>query len=753
MPRETVIRDPSTKGQTTASPERIQEQVVRIREALNRSFPKGRQQALQLAQSPEGKERLLNITRTFLGAIPGFQNLARDDANRIATFALNQALQPTTGERVQGTLEETLPAVGGTVGLLAPGGGMVSGAGGLTGGELIAETARPLTTGEAPDYMAALKRAAMGSALLAGGEAAVMRPGGAVLDKTVGKMRRDLMAGPLAESETTKAARRTLEPFMQRTTVGGRQAPAGAFTPVQLGGELTPGGSVLIENIAESGMLGAGVMRTEVRAPVQDAVERLAIATQEALEQGFSTNEEVTKLMLNGLRGQEMLVRAVSRRRHAVVDELDALAKAAKKQQTGLSTMVNTKSTIQMTGFRDEPVTKAVFSNFKVPEVRDKTTGRIVARGYQGADGFFEMMNSAGPRQMNFRDTDRARTALLQIQRDFSSPTASGPEKAIARTAGDMAKALERSMDVAAQRLDPKAFQAYKAAKEFHKERVVGIYEDALLVATVKALQKEPSKLGSYLAHKDVVDKLDVIKRGLGEAGRETQPGGVDIWPAIQGRVLSTLTTNSVREESIGVGLELKQLVDRGLIKEVSGKRLLEQVQNLSPESRRTLLEGKVGEMFRHFANAVEVGARKPEGPGKVGTILMQFGAITTVAGAGITLIGGGEWAAVGNSTTGAGVAIMLTPRALAAIYRNPERLKNIADGIIGGPKSKAFSRLLLSVAATNRELQQEVGGSLQEIGMRAQRALPNAAPLAGGRAESIQRPPTTPRSIPTAIE
>lgn len=641
----------------------------------------------EMAADPVMRPKMLNTVRnSLIGAVPDFQRLNETDQLQFSERALTEALQPTTGERVQRTIEGIAPVVAPSV-AAAAGGSIPQTMLAAGAGAMLPEITRPFTTGEAPDFLGGIRRAATNAALTGVGEK-VIRGIGAVVG--MARQRHVLGEGPALEQ--TKSARAVLEPGLKEK---------GFFlTPKQLSREHLPPVTEFIENVAESGLGGRGVLQAQRRA-TDDVIADAAVSLQQNLQRGLATNEEAATMFLNHAHGRELYLRTISSMKHRVVDEIN------KKGVT-----VPAKPVIDIVGLRNDPTTKAVLSNFKVPELRDQS-GKLIRPGYTGADGFYELVNGAGPRQVGFGDADRARSALLEIARDFGGPTASGGDKQVARLAGNMAERLRVGMDTAARKLDPKAADAYAAAKEFHRTQVIEKFDDAIYKGIIKSVEKEPGKFAQYALSPENVDKLKVLKEMSGD-------GQLGAWPEIQGRLLQHIVSRAVEKESLGLGLELGQVVEQGLLRKISGESIRGSVKALGPEGEQLLLGGPAGEAFRRFTNALEVGAARPEGPGKIGTIMMQFGAMTTLgAGAGGLvggLLSGGDWAAVSQGAGVGAAAVLLTPRAFAKIMTNEKLMRNIADGVIGGPKSTAFGRMVVNVGLLNDEIQRSVGGSLHDV-------------------------------------
>lgn len=640
-----------------------------------------------MAADPVMRPKMLNTVRnSLIGAVPDFQHLNEADQVQFSERALHEALQPTTGERVQHTIEGVAPIVAPSV-AAAAGGSIPQTMVAAAGGAMLPEVTRPFTTGEAPDFLGGIRRAATNAALTGVAEKAIRGIG-----TVMGQMRQKQVLGEGPSLEQTKSARAVLEPGLKEK---------GYFlTPKQISREHLPPVTEFIENVAESGLGGRGVMQGQ-RQATDDVINQAAVALQTQLQRGLATNEDAATMFLNHANGRELYLRTISSMKHRVVDDLN---------QKGVT--VAAKPVIDVVGLRTDPTTKAVLSNFKVPELRD-SQGKLMRQGYSGADGFYEMLNGAGPRQVSFGDADRARSVLLGISRDFGGPTASGSDKQVARLAGNMAERLRTGMDTAARRLDPKAADAYAAAKEFHRTQVVEKFDDAIYKGIVKSVEKEPGKFAQYVLSPENVDKLKVVKEMAGD-------GQLGAWPEIQGRLLQHIVSRAVEKESLGLGLELNQVVEQGLLRKISGDSIRSSVKALGPEGEQLLLGGPPGEAFRKFTNALEVGAARPEGPGKIGTIMMQFGAMSTLgaAGGGLAggLISGGDWAAVSQGAGAGAAAVLLTPRAFAKIMTNEKLMRNIADGIIGGPKSLAFGRMTTNIGLLNDDIQRSIGGSLHDV-------------------------------------
>lgn len=691
---------------TIQSPNRpiVDEGAARTKEAYNTFIEELRGKLRQVPnaqatiQDPRERPRLLRSVRNqLIGSVPRFQQLSDADQEQFTTRALDEALTPTTRDRIQEGLSIGLPIAGATAGGFA--GGPIGAGAGVVAGEFASEAAKPLTTGETPDFIEAIKRSAVGAPLVATGEA-VARP----IMGLLGKARQKFMLGPEAEGPQALEARRVLQEGVNRRGFG--------MTPKQLTREHLPPLMEFLQTVAESGMGGQGLMNRQ-RMATAETINEAAMRLQQALAKGLKTDEEAAGLFLTQARAREQFVRLVSSQKHQIVDDLG-------KQ----GVMVNTKDLVGMAGSPKGVVTNRLFSVFKVPEVRNEQ-GQVIRRGYEGYEGFLQMLNGANTtatRHTNFATADRLRSTLLEISRDFTEST-NGVDKNVGRLARNMAERLRTNMDTAAKTLDSTAAAAYADAKAFHKAEVIQQFDDKLYNRIVSTIETEPGKFAPYVLSKENIDKLDILKK-------MSHNGEISEWPKIQGRLLQHIVSNATKREALGLGMTFEDAAEQGFVRGINGKKLLDTVDNLGEKGARLLLEGQHGTAFRRFVNAVEAEEQRAGGSGKVGTAIMQFGALSTVSGATLGgVLSGGDWAAMVQGAT-PGVVMLLTPKAISKILTNKPLMNNVADGVIGGPKSAAFGRLVQAIALLNQDIQREVGGSARELFQKAhnspQALLPN---------------------------
>ena len=679
---------------------------------------KDNQNLARMAQDPNARPQMLRVVRNkLIGSVPKFQQLSEADQAQFTERALDQALEPTTGERVQRTIGDIAPVVAPAV-AAAAGGGIPAVMAAGAAGAMLPELTKPATTGESPDFLEGVKQAALNGGLVGVAEK-VIRP----ISGLFGRLRQNMVLGPGATSPQAIEAQRVLQP--------GLQARGTAMTPKQISRDQLPPVTEFIENVAESGLGGQGLMRAQ-RQKTDEVIAEAAVNLERALTQGIKTDEQAAGLFLQQANARELFMRKVSSQKHQIVDDL---SKAGVK--------VDTKALVDMVQNPKDVTVKTLMRHFKLPEVRDQA-GKLVRPSVEGHDGFLLFLNGMsqmGTRRMDFANADRARSLLLEIGRDFGGPTASGADKQVARLANTMAERLRTNMDLAAKKLDPKAAAAYADAKEFHKREVIDQFDDSLHKSIVKALEKEPGKFSQYVLSPENISKLKTIKE-------MSNSGQLDAWPQLQGRLLQHMVMKATQKESLGMGLGLEDAAGQGLIKQISGKALANEVKSLGEEGSKLLLEGPKGAAFKRFTNALEAAAQRPEGVGKIGTVLMQFGALSTIGGAAGGLAGGvisgGDWAAVQSGAATGAVVTLLTPRAFAKILTNEKAMTNIANGMIGGPKSAAFGRMLTTISLVNEEIQREVGGNLQQLVSGASRS-PQALLPRGATPALSQAPPQAP--------
>lgn len=599
-------------------------------------------------------EEQLHYVQTSLTANPKFRSASEEDQVVVAKHVLDQVSQPTTGEQIQSGLEVGAP-IAGAVGAgaihpaLAPAGAAAS--------HLVTEGARPFTTGEAPRIGEGLTEAAKDFFFVAAGEGILQKA-----KSVLGGMRQKMIA-PGATSEETVAARRALEPY------------GAVLTPKQLSGEATPGFVEFLQNVAENA-IGSRTRALKNYTNTDQALAQYVNDVEQQLLPTLKSNPQLATEFVDHYLTNARFARQVSSFNHRVVDELN-----------NFGATVETGAAIRRTSLG--PISDRLFNNFEVPEILK--AGQPTRPGFAGREGFFDMMNSVGRGETNFETADRARSALLEISR-----TAKVNDPQVAKMAALMAEDLRTAMDRGITQLSnrlpgPQVQQlkdAYTNAKLFHKQEVIERFNDKLLLKVVDALKAEPAMLSQILLRPNRVHQLEVV--------RDAAPS---LWPEIQGRLITSILGKARMTHALGIGMSGQQATQAGMVKSFNGPAIIKAFQSLGEDYTKVLLGPGSMPLVRDVANAIEVAARRPSGPGKIITSMTQATAASTIAKAPLDLSGA--------QRAGGATLLMLSPIVLGRIFTSKSAMRNLADGLIGGPKSDAFLRTLAFATATNRKVQE----------------------------------------------
>lgn len=603
---------------------------------------------------------------------------------------LDGALQQTTGEKVQHAAEELgPPGLAAAAGLtMATGGaGLVPTAiaSGLAGaaGEFIPQL-RPATTGEIPPPWSETFQNA--------GLTATTYP---FLD-----------AGMHGVSKGVSALSRRM--FVPHADEAGRQMGLEAIK--EFGG--TPGitqrgaGPVLQfgESISEAAIPGRG-MAVRRQQTVDDAVADMTLQTIRKASPIIRSDEETARLFFQESENLRGLYKMQAAAKYKVVDDL-----------TQHNVGVNMRPVIQMTApgvgpgkkypgmnapgapktVTDAPVTADVMRQFEVPELRDPNTGAVLAPGYRGHEGFFALANSMNKGQASFSDAQRFSSALKQIARDNPDYPGFDPiHRKAGRLAGQMAQKVDAEMDRAAQHYTQQSIQAltaqgvplaqaqaqvrdfaqeYQKAKAFYRENVAEKFETETFKGLAAALRNEPAKFSRLAMAADSPGKLKAL--------REAAP---NMWPDMQARVLRSVFEKAVETHPSGAGLELDELISRGLVTKVNGEKLTAEFARLGQDYVRELTSGTVTlHDVQRLGAAIEVAGQRPKGQGQM------FVTLTATGAAGSLLLT--PFGANFMDPKTAGLAI-LSPNILALALTRPGVLNMMERGILAGPKSEAFAK------------------------------------------------------------
>lgn len=594
------------------------------------------------------------------------------------TQLLDRSLPMSGMEQAQGLAEDLGPAALATGGALLAGGpalGIPALAGAAAGGALgsFIPQLRPATTGAQPPTMS--------STFAEAGKNAAMFP---LVDAAAGKA----LEGGAAVAKRM---------FIPEANEPGRQMGLEAIK--QFGGipGMTQRGAgpmiQFMENIGEAAIPMRG-MATRRQETVDDAVGMMAIDLVKRITPVMRSDADMSKAFFQETKNLRQFYQIAVSKKYGVVDELT---------QKGVG--VDTRPAVRLTAYGTgpgssdlAPVTKSVLDQFEVPEIIDQAAGKVLQPGYRGRDGFYELANQMSSGQASFSDAQRMASALKQIERDNPDFPGLNPiDRKGGRLAGEMARRLDAEMDKAADGFTNQQVQSlvkagiplpqaqaqvgnfserYKDAKAYYRRNIADRFESDVFRRLADNLKDEPAKFSRLAIAADSPSKLDALQKAAPR-----------LWPQMQARILQSIVEDSLKLRASGVGAELDEVVARGLVKEFDSEKLVKKFTTLGQEYTKRLTGGNLTlHDIQRLGSAMEVANQRPIGQGKVIVALTQGTAAVNFAlmpfGADITGMGAGKTA-----------AILLAPNVLSMIFSRPSLLNLMEQGLVNGPKSRAFAK------------------------------------------------------------
>lgn len=645
------------------------------------------------------------------------------------TQLLDKSLPLSGIEQAQGLAEDLGPAGLATTGALLAGGPATglpalaaAGAGGFLGSFI--PQLRPLTTGAQPPTMSSnvtegLKNAALFPLVdFATGK---VLEGGAALAKRA--------FVPHADEPGRQMG---LEAIREFGGVPG-MTQRGAGTAMQF-----------MENIGEAAIPGRGLAARR-QETVDDAVGSLALDLVKKITPIMRSDADMSKAFFQESKNLRKFYQLAVSKKYEVVDELT-------KKGVGVDMRPATGLIAYGVGpgrSGVSPVTKGVLDQFEVPEVTDYATGLVVKQGFRGQTGFYAIANRLGQGKASFSDAQRVSSALKQIQRDNPDFPGLNPiDRKAGRLAGEMATRIDHQMDVAADTFTNQQIQSrtsagiplvqaraqvgnfserYKEAKAYYKRNIADRFENDVFRRLADNLKDEPAKFSRLAIAADSPSKLDALQKAAPR-----------LWPQMQSRILQSIVEDSLRLRAGGVGEELDEVVARGLVKEFDAERFIKKFTTLGQEYTKKLTGGNLAlHDIQRLGSAMEIANQRPVGQGKVIVALTQGTAAVNFAlmpfGAGVPGMGAAKTA-----------AILLGPNVLSLIFTRPALLNMMEQGLVNGPKSRAFAKFnafLFAQQMTDLREQQRSLDRLQQTKM---------LPIPLGPPQLQQAPPPSlPPSMP----
>lgn len=633
----------------------------------------------------------------------------------IAEEAIRRVSVRTDAESAQHAVEVVGPMAGGLLGAqagtpLGVPGMIVGGTAGAMIGEFAPELTRPFTTGKAADLAGALERSAETGVLsiltgpLEGAAAVGSRVFGGMRSRLFGLRNfKDPQTGKMIENPDVTAARSVLEPRGGGLTLGQQRGTGRGF----------------FENISRNAISGEGRFADLDRANAE-AIDAFADEVSARLGQAMPAEQLGTFISNYVAKGGKLARDAGSR----LFRKVDEAAGGIQTIQDDALDFVDAISKL--------PGGKKVFASFN-------------AGKSGGKKGLEELLGRTGNGFSPFADADLAASELKAVERELRKRG----EVGAANIAGKLAAKVRDGVNTALDQLDPALREQADAARTFWKQEVADRYESTVMRSLVKRMQQTPGQLPVAILNGGI-DTLQAVKAATSQplrdaAGNITQRAA---WPEIQKSVIGSILTRATDPVA---GLFSN-------VRKISGQKLMQVLQSLDEGNTqfvRTLTDGTTtASDFRRLATAIDLANRKVSGSGGVFMRLQQSGeavkAFQLVATGGAAASGG-----IGGAAAGAG-AFIITPKLLANWFTNRQAMQNLADGLIGGPKSAAARRLITMAAAFSDEsrglLREEVGdvrpavqqGAQSLRGLIQTQGLP---PLTLDSGPTITAPATRPRT------
>ena len=598
-----------------------------------------------------------------------FTQFSDAEQRQLAEEAIRRSSKETTGETLQGSIETASKFA---VPLAATAG--LSGAGPVTAaavpaamiGEFIPELTRPFLTDQAADLGSALERSAESGLLsLALGPVEKIA---AIGGKVIGGVRtrlfnprthKDPTTGKMIENPEVTAARAVLEPRGGGLTLGQQRGTGQGF----------------FENIARNSLVGEGRF-AKLDMANEVALDTFADEIGRKIGQSMPV-EELGVLVREQLTQGGQVARATGKE---LFKQVDAAAGGIATVQDDAIAMIQKNQ--QLPGMRK------VFAAFNA--------------GIQGGrKGLEQLLGKSQNGLAKFEDADVAAAELFAVAREL--------EKKGEQGAANLSKALgakvRTGIDDALDELPtPDLKQQANNARQFWKQEIVDKFESPVMREVVSTLRKKPGMIGRVVLNGGI-DTLKAVKKAT-QTGVNGNPA---MWPEIQTNILSTVMTRAT---------DPVQGIFSG-VRKMSGAKLLSLLQRLDEGNSQFVKELTGGttalQDFRMLATAVDKAGLSVHGSGGVFIRLKQAGEFSNLVKGG-QIAGVGSGMAMGQTAAGAGIFIV-TPALLARWFTNRTAMTNLAEGLIGGPKSVAARRLatLAAVQSDNASefVQQHFGEPL----------------------------------------
>jgi hypothetical protein len=292
------------------------------------------------------------------------------------------------------------------------------------------------------------------------------------------------------------------------------------------------------------------------------------------------------------------------------------------------------------------------------------------------------------PDTLPYADAQRLRSDLFELSQE-ANPQRLRVMSQSQRVANRGRNLLTRSMRESAKKASPEARALLDHANQLWREEVRG-------TLTSRTLQQ--------LIRKQPEDMLDAIImsgkpgtiRMIHDIVAKENPA---VWTAVQGAFLKRVLFLSSAKDPVFVG---GQAVMRP-----GGNEMLQRIAGFGKQDEAALNALFPGESkailnnIRRHANTLKLMEKKAGGPttGAVWFNLGQAGAIGAFAGGATLALGGGGWPSLGAGVGVTAAMFLLTPAAIARMYRNPEMVKWLTIGASHAPGTRPAAKASLVMA------------------------------------------------------
>lgn len=597
-----------------------------------------------------------------------FSNFPESQQLQEAAEAIRRASEESTGETLQRSIETTSRVVAPALGTLG-----LTGAGPVTAaavpsamiGEFIPEITKPFLTDQAADLHGALERSAYSGSLalllgpFEGATQAIFGKAGQLRTRIFNKPQFKDSRGNKIQDPDVTAARSVLEPRGGGLTLGQQRGTGRAF----------------FENITRNAIGGEGAFAKLDRAN-EVAIDKFADEIAGRIGKAMPADQ-----LGAYVRDQIMKQRPISKQiASQMFDKVDAAA-------GGIQT-IQDDALDYLTTHQYKPAIKKIFSMFNAGKVG-------------GKKGIEELLGKDKNGVVPYK---QAEEALHEMNKIINELERKG-ELTVSERAIVIKKKIQDQLDLSLERLSPDLKKQAIKARDFWKSEIAEKIDHRTINDLLGQLKDTPGAYPKVILNGGI-DLLKQVKAITSKAtpsrinsrGKRI-PGSPPTWPETQTSLLSIIlgrSSDPVKGEFSG-------------LRKLSGRQLLQQLKSLDEGTSEYVKEltdgGAFLDDFRKLAVAIDKAGASVDGSGGVFIKLKQSGEVTKAAASGLQLFGAGS-AVSSGSIVGAG-AFVFTPALLSRWFTNRRAMKNLAEGLIGGPWSKAGTRLL-ALAAVESDKAQE---------------------------------------------